>query len=199
MGIASVIHPIPHGDSFIASIEPHVGIWLAVHIVQLFLIGLLGITIGLLVSGLSGTAAMVSRVAIVFFLVFYGAFDGIVGLGTGVLVWLRHMLPTSDQAVAARVVEAFWDARLDPASWILVVILVGALSWLVAAVSAALALRRAGASRLAPWLLILSGIFFGIDHPFPTGTLGMICLLGAVVLLERQRATKRLSSPVTAS
>jgi hypothetical protein len=184
MAIVSVIHPIPHGESFIESIEPHLGTWLAVHIVQLVLIGLLGITMGLLVSGLSGTAAMVSRVAVVFFLVFYGAFDGIVGLGTGVLVWLRQMLSASDQAAAAQLVEAFWDARLDPASLIPVVILTGGLSWLVAATAAGLALR----------LLFLAGLFFGIDHPFPTGTLGMICLLVAVILLERQSVAETESS-----
>jgi hypothetical protein len=194
MAIVSVIHPIPHGESFIESIEPHLGTWLAVHIVQLVLIGLLGITMGLLVSGLSGTAAMVSRVAVVFFLVFYGAFDGIVGLGTGVLVWLRQMLSASDQAAAAQLVEAFWDARLDPASLIPVVILTGGLSWLVAATAAGLALRRAGVPRLAPWLLFLAGLFFGIDHPFPTGTLGMICLLVAVILLERQSVAETESS-----
>jgi hypothetical protein len=26
-----------------------------------------------------------------------------------------------------------------------------------------------------------------VDHPFPSGTAGMVCLLGAVALLERGR------------
>lgn len=63
MGIVSVIHPIASGNSFVEAIEPRLGIWVAVHFVQLLLIGLLGITIGLLMSGLSGTATMLSRVA----------------------------------------------------------------------------------------------------------------------------------------
>ena len=199
MGIVSVIHPVPTGESFIESIEPHLGIWLAVHVVQLALIGLIGITIGLLGSGLSGTAATISRVAVVFFLVFYGAFDGIVGLSTGVLVWLRQTFVSSDQAVTGRLVEAFWDARLDPASLVPVVILIGSFSWLVAATSLGLALRRAGASRSILWLLILSGAFFGIDHPFPTGTLGMICLLGAVILIERKSPKPFEAARVAAS
>jgi hypothetical protein len=34
-------------------------------------------------------------------------------------------------------------------------------------------------------LLIVAGIFFGIDHPSPTGTIGMVSLFAAIVLLHR--------------
>jgi hypothetical protein len=197
MGIVSLIHPVGSPNQTILEvIEPRLGVWMGVHLTMLFLIGLLGISIGLLVSGLSGTAAMLSRVAVVLFLTFYSAFDAVVGIGTGTLVWLHQPLPATDQAAAARLIQDFWDARLELASLIPLVIMIGALSWLAAAASAGLALRRAGAPRFAPWLLFLSGIFFGIDHPFPTGTAGMICLLGAVFLLERQSVKQITSSPL---
>jgi hypothetical protein len=196
-GIVSIIHPLPFGPSIVAAVQPQLGVWLAVHVVQFFLIGLLGLTVWLLVAGLSGRAATVCRLALIPFLVFYAGFDAIVGLGTGQLVLLAQRLPAGEQAVTARLIQHFWDARLDVSTPVPYVILLGALSWVITALAAAVALRRAGASWATVTLLALAGLFFGIDHPFPTGTAAMICLFAAVVLLERQRSRNR--HPISAT
>jgi hypothetical protein len=58
---------------------------------------------------------------------------------------------------------------------------------LFAAGAAALALRASGASRFAVVLLIVAAVSFAIDHPSPTGTIGMLALFAANVLLHRDR------------
>jgi hypothetical protein len=67
------------------------------------------------------------------------------------------------------------------------VIAVGTSAWLVALVATALALRRAGASRRVAALLGVSGVALAIDHPFPTGTIAMACLLAAAMRGKRGR------------
>jgi hypothetical protein len=182
--IVSVIHPSLAGDNVLGRLQPQIGVWLAVHLAQLVLIGLLGAVIWLLVDGLEGGAARVARAAVVPFLVFYTAFDSVVGISTGVLASLTQTLSPQEQLVAGRLVQEFWNARFLPP--IGPVILVADLAWVIAMIAAAVAVRRAGASWLIVGLLAVAGIAFGIDHPFPFGTIGMLGLLLAVILLQRQ-------------
>ena len=56
-----------------------------IHVVQLLLILLLAVAIHWLTDGLTSTAARISRVALLPYLVFYSAFDAGVGRATG---WL---------------------------------------------------------------------------------------------------------------
>jgi hypothetical protein len=64
-------------------------------------------------------------------------------------------------------------------------IMIASLSWLVGIIAAAVALRGISAPRTAAVLLIIAGISFGIDHPMPTGTIGMLALFAANVVLYR--------------
>lgn len=59
------------------------------------------------------------------------------------------------------------------------------------AVATALALRGAGASRLVATLVVVSGVALAIDHPFPTVTIAMGCLLAACALWTRVRVSVR--------
>ena len=90
-----------------------------------------------------------SRVALVFFLAFYTAYEVTVGLGHGILVDYANGLPAAEQAaVAGR------DPGLQPRAAILgdpasIALVLGSLGWVVAMVAAAVAFRRAGGPRLA--------------------------------------------------
>ena len=53
------------------------------HIIQVPLIGLIALAVYLLTAGLEGRAVSVSRWAIGVFAVFFSAYDGTVGIGTG--------------------------------------------------------------------------------------------------------------------
>ena len=66
-------------------------------------------------------------------------------------------------------------------SLIFVLSIVGTAAWVVAVIAAALALRRAGASRGPFVLLILAGVFLLGGHSLPRGTLAF------GVLLRRRR------------
>jgi hypothetical protein len=185
MAVSSVLHPrAPFGRAgMLEFLRPRLSLWMGVHLVQLFLLLLLGLALFLLTEGLSGRAATLSRLATAVFLVFYGAFDSVVGVGTGMLARVVEAQPPIDASLAAEIVDRFWLARLGTPIGPL--ILVACLSWLVAATSAALALRARGAPRSAVVLLVVAGIFFGIDHPWPTGTIGMLALLAATIVLLR--------------
>jgi len=126
----------------------------------------------------------VGRLALIPFLVFYAAFDSIVGIGTGVLAWRAQEIAGPDQAIGFQLVQHFWMSLLDPEIPVLYLYLIGDLSWLVAVIAAAVALRSAGASKIGIVLLVLAGILFSIDHPFPMGSAAMICLFFAIVLLD---------------
>jgi hypothetical protein len=60
-----------------------------------------------------------------------------------------------------------------------------AVAWAVVAVAGAVALHRAGADRLTVGLMALSLVF--LNHPAPTGTLGMLALFAAAFLWDRRR------------
>jgi hypothetical protein len=116
--------------------------------------------------------------------VFYAAFDSVVGIGTGLLAQVVDADRALDPSVGAGVVDHYWLARLDLPIGPL--ILVACLAWLGAVTTAALALRARGASRSAVGLLMAAGVFFAVDHPSPTGTIGMLALFAANVLLLRE-------------
>jgi hypothetical protein len=156
------------------------GWFLTFHVIQLPLIGLVALAVYLLTLGLEGRAASVSRWAAGVFAVFYGAYDTVAGIATGIV--LRNARGFSDEAQAAayEAVKDLPGISLVPLS----LDLVGTLSWVVTLIAAAIALRRAGASRGPFILLILAGVFLMGGHPFPFGTLAFGCLLVAAAWLE---------------
>jgi hypothetical protein len=186
MAVTSLFHPHPplRQPGMIAFLRPRASVWMGVHLAQLVLVLLLGIALWVLTEGLAGRAATVSRIATAAFLVFYGAFDSAVGIGAGLLARAFDADPPVDPAVAAEVMDRYWLSRFDPPIGPLIA--VADLAWLVAAVAAAMAFRAHGASRSSVALLVVAGIAFAIDHPAPTGTIGMLALSAAVVLLLRE-------------
>jgi len=185
MAVASLVHPHPplREPGMLAFLRPRLSLWIDVHVVQLFLVLLLGVALWLLTEGLAGRAATLSRVATVFFLVFYGAFDSVAGIGTGLLARAVDADPALDPTAVAGLVDRYWLARFE--SPIGPLIALADLSWLAATAAAADALRAHGAARSAAILLVVAGIAFGIDHPSPTGTIGMLAFLAANVRLVR--------------
>jgi hypothetical protein len=185
--LVTLLHPLPDWAHIVDSLAPRWTLWMAVHVAQLALVPLLVFSVWMLLDGLTGRLPALARIALVVFAAFYSAFDTIVGLGTGLLVRRVMLLDGAERETAARLAQWFWDARLDPRWPVVWVIGIGTLSWLIAMIATALALRRAGARRRIAVLLIVSGLALAIDHPFPTGTIAMLCLMIAVSLRERTR------------
>jgi hypothetical protein len=149
---------------------------------------LIGLAAYLLISGLEGRAATVSRVALLLFLVFYTAYEVTVGVGTGILADYANGLPADEQAVVADAMQNYNRSGLvgDPASFSL---LVGFFGWVVAMLAAAIAFRRAGAGWLITAFVGLAALF--AIHPPPIGPVGLVCFATAAVLVERWRGDIR--------
>jgi hypothetical protein len=156
------------------------GVWFMwFHFIQVPLIGLIALAVYLLTDGLEGRAVSVSRWAIGVFAVFFSAYDAAAGIGTGYA--LRNARGLSAEGQAA-VYEAVKD--MPVLSLIFGLSIVGTLAWVVALIAAAMALRRAGASRVPFILLILAGVFLMGGHPYPAGTLAFGSFFVATAWLE---------------
>jgi len=157
------------------------GLFIGLHIAQLFLIGGLSYALWLLVEGLEGRAASLARALILPYAIAYTALDSIIGIAGGVMVRDANELPAADQAAAGRLIDATREA--DPAGYALYF---GAgLLWLAAALAAAAALRKS-APRPALMLMAIGAVVFAVGHPRPTGPIGMGLFLAGVLWLERR-------------
>jgi len=182
LAVALWWHPAG-GEDVYAGVRDDVDAWLFVHTAFLLATPLLGIAAFVLLRGLEGRAALVSRVALVFFLVFYTAYESNVGIGTAVLVDYANGLPAAEQAVVAGAIQNYNQNALitDPS----LSMVVGVLGWVTAMVAAAVAFRRAGAGWPLTLLIGFAALF--AVHPPPIGPVGLVCFAAAALLIERSR------------
>ncbi len=188
-------HPPGGEDGVYEGVRHDADAWTFVHTTFLFFTPLMALAVFLLLRGLHGRAATLSRVSLVFFLAFYTAYEVTVGLGTGVLVEYANGLPAAEQAVVADAIQHYNENNIlgDPIS---VSLAAGLLGWMVAMVAAAVALRRAGAGWVLTLLVGLSALF--AIHPPPIGPAALVCFAAAAVLVERRWAfLARPEPPVT--
>jgi cytochrome bd-type quinol oxidase subunit 2 len=166
--VTGTLHLVPASEPTAGSdfdhVVPHWSLWTSIHVLQLVIISLLALAVAALTSGLSDSAASVSRVALVPFVAFYSAFDASVGLSGGLLARYVSGHPSTGEEVSQAA-----DTVTDPLSAPLLagVYLVAVLSWLVAVVGAAVATRRAGAGLAGPVLLVVGAAIFALDHAAP--------------------------------
>jgi hypothetical protein len=188
LAVVLLWHP-PGGDDVYAGVRDDVDAWMLVHTVFLIFIPLMGLAGYLLVSGLTGRAATVSRVGMLLFLVFYTAYEVTVGVGTGILVDYANGLPAAEQDVVADAIQHYNRSDLvgDPLSFSL---LVGFFGWVIGMLAAAVAFRSAGASWPIVVLIGLAALF--AIHPPPVGPIGLACFAAAAVLIERWRGDSRV-------
>ena len=175
-------HPAGGSDVY-EGVRDDAGAWLFVHAAMLVLLPLLAIAAFVVFRDLGGRAALVSRIAILFFLVFFTAYEVSVGVGTGILVDYANSLPAAEQAVVADAIQDYnrnWIVT-DPS----IAMVVGALSWIVAMIAAAIAFRRSGGGW--PVTLLIGGAALFAIHPPPLGPIGLVCFACAAVLIERWR------------
>jgi hypothetical protein len=186
-------HP-PGGTEIYADVKDDVDHWIFVHTSLLLFTPLLGIAAFMLLRGLEGRPAALSRIALIFFLVFYTAYEVTIGLGTGVLVDYANGLPPAEQAAVADAIQHYNGNAIlaDPS----ISLVLGFLGWVVAMLAAAVAFRRAGAGGPVTILVGFAALF--AVHPPPIGPFGLVCFAAAAVLVERARA-RRTSALATSS
>src|ERR1700742_3127960 len=156
-------HPAVDPDNVYESLSDQVNTYLIVHVGTLIFIGLMGAALSMLVRDLPGRAATISRLAIGPCVVFYAAWETVIGLAIGVLVQHGNDVPAGDRPAVADAIQAVGANAIVGDAGVLLV--VGALAWVTAVIAAAVAVRRAGASALATVLLGLSVVV--VSHPPP--------------------------------
>jgi hypothetical protein len=189
-------HPAVDPDSVYESLRDEVSTYLIVHVGTLFFIGSMGVALYMLVRDLPGRAATISRLAIGPFVLFYAAWETVIGLAIGVLVQHANDAPVGDRAAVADAIQAVGENTIVGDAGVL--LMVGALAWVTAVIAAAVGFRRAGAPLLATVLLGLSAVV--VSHPPPIGPIGLACFAGAAGLLAiGQRSSAALNTPAPAS
>jgi hypothetical protein len=176
--------------------DPDVGddatFFIYLHVVQLFLIGLVAYALWLLVEGVESRAATVTRIAIVPYAVFYANFDALAGIATGLIAQEGGNLGAEDGAVVQQLLDNLGEEPILGIFYLL-----SGLSWLVAAAAAALALR----DRAPAWVtvvMLLGAVVFAVAHPWPPGPIGMTLYLFGIAwheLRPRERP-QEVAAPV---
>jgi hypothetical protein len=152
------------------------------------------VAIYLLLRGVEGTAAWVSRIALVPFVVFYSAWEVFQGIGVGILVNELKGLPQAEPALREELVQDFAEhALIGPFG---VFGSIGSMGLIVAAIAAGVALyRHAGAPVSVPVLLGISGLLITV-HPPPYGPIGLALFILAVLIFWRSQSTARATAAV---
>ena len=166
-----------HADNPEVGDETGLFIWL--HIGQLFLIGGLAYLLWLLVEGLESRAAKVARALILPFVVLYTALDAVLGIAWGIVAEKANELPVADQPAAGRLI----DALLEPEPLGYVLYFGAGLLWLAVALTVVIALWKA-APRPALVLMAMGATVFALGHAKPVGPIGMTLFLAGVAWLE---------------
>jgi hypothetical protein len=185
-----LFHPGGDATEMYSTLRDELTPWLAVHLGMLLFIPLMAAAVYVLLRGVRGTAARVSRIALAPFVVFYGAFETLQGIGNGVLAHEVNGLPESQRATGSALVQGFGENVLIRDMGVFSSL--GGLAFIVVAIAAGIALHRhAGAPVSVAVLLALAG-FLITAHPPPFGPTGLaLFILAVLILARRQRGTAR--------
>jgi len=186
-----IFHPTGAGDDLYPVVRDEVTSWQVVHIGTLLFVPLMAAVVLLLLRGLEGRAALISRAALIVFAVVHMAWEVMIGIGSGVLVNEVNDLSDAERPIGADLVEGYTDSGL-----IRGLELIGTGAWIAALVTAGIALvREAGASRLVLVLLVFSALPTAW-HVAPFGQIGLALFIGALVLVLR--GTPSATAPAVA-
>ena len=189
-----LFHPGGDGTEIYLDAQDNVARFLVVHVGMMLFIPLMAVAIFLLLRGVEGTAARVSRIALVPFVVFYSAWETLQGIGVGILVNEVKGFPQAEGGLREDLVQDFAEHPLIGPFGVFGSI--GSLGLIVAAIAAGLALyRHAGAPVSVAVLLGISGLLITV-HPPPYGPTGLALFIVAVLIFRRSRSGARAPAPL---
>ena len=169
-------------DDVYSGLRDEVARWQVVHVFTLVFIGLMAAAVYVLVRDLRGTAARVSRLALLPFVLFYAAWEVVIGLATGVLVQHANDSPADERPAVSDAIQSLQDNVIvgDPG-----IVLGHRRAELVDGGDRR---RRclSACRRPAPSLAVLLGLsLIIVAHPPPSGPVGLVFFAVAVTLLAR--------------
>jgi hypothetical protein len=178
-----LFHPTGDGEDLYPIVGDEVTAWVIVHVGTLLFVPLIAAVVYLLLRGVEGTAAQVSRIALGLAVLFYVTFEVLIGIGVGLFSDAVNGLAGAEQQAGAKAIEEFADNRV-----IEVFELLATVSLLGALTAAGIALwRSAGAPLAVPILLVLAAIPIAFHVP-PFGQVGLALFIAAVLLVVRARS-----------
>jgi hypothetical protein len=172
--VLGVLHPTSNPE-----LGDETGLFIGLHVAQLFLIGGLAYLLWLLVEGLDGRAARVARALILPFVIAYTALDAVLGLAWGIAAKKANELPAPDQAAAGRLIHNLNEPELFG----YIGYFGAGLLWLAVALTVVTALGKK-APRPALVLMAMGAIVFALGHARPMGPIGMGLFLAGIAWLE---------------
>jgi hypothetical protein len=188
-----LFHPSGDAGSIYADVHDDVAAMLVVHVGMLLFIPLMAAVIWLLIRGIDSTAARVSRIALIPFVVFYSAWETLQGIANGVLVDEVNGLPEADRALGADLIQSFAESPMVRDFGVFAIL--GSLGLIVAILAAGMALRAdAGAPAWVPVMFGIAGLLI-TGHPPPTGPLGLVLFVLAFILFTRSVSAARTAAP----
>ncbi len=186
-----LFHPVGDGD-FYPIIHDNLVAWQAVHVGMMIFIPLFAVAVYMLLRGVGGKVAAVSRMSLVVFAVVYGAWEAMMGVGTGVLATEIDALPEAERAAGSELLQSYAESPwlADPGPYASI----GGMALVVALVTAGVALvREVDAPRSVAVLLSLSAIPITFHVP-PFGQFGLALFVGAAWLALNREAPVRAPS-----
>jgi hypothetical protein len=172
--VLGLLHPTSNPE-----VGDETGLFIGLHVAQLFLIGGLACMVWLLVEGLDGRAAAVARALILPFVIVYTALDSVLGIAWGIVAQEANELPLADQRAAGRLI----DALLEPEPLGYVLYFGAGVLWLAVALTVVTALGRSS-PRPALVFMAIGASVFALGHARPVGPIGMALFLAGVAWLE---------------
>ncbi len=138
--------------------------WLFVHFAQLPVAALLTIVLLALLWPMAGLAALIARIAVIVWAIFFSAFDSIAGIATGMLIEGGHADAATylfEHSVVGGEASVL-SALAHPV-------------WAVVAIAGGLAVRRAGGPVVSQAAMFVS-LPFALSHVGPLATMAMLSL-----------------------
>jgi hypothetical protein len=172
--LIAVLHPVG-GGTFYQGIADNQERWIAMHLVGAVLFPAMAVVVWSLMRDLPSRAARVARFALAPYVVFYAAWEVVVGISTWVLVHDGQSEGAVNALIGSPIVGEGGVFNT-----------VGSVGWITAAIAAAVAVRAAGASRTTV-ALVAAGSVMAMHVP-PFGPLALILLAAGIHRVARRRA-----------
>jgi hypothetical protein len=161
LGLLETLHPvIRDARTAYQVLEHQVGWWIALQLLQIALSCLLALLVLRLLAGRHGPATTLSRIGLAIFLLCSLAYEGVIGIGTGLLVAHANALALAARACLVSqsgIVKAIAACYGSPIGTGLVVL--GGLAW----IGAALATMRALSNQHDPDTVVI-GLPIGCER-----------------------------------
>ncbi|NDI36173.1 hypothetical protein [Chengkuizengella sediminis] len=181
LGTLEIWHPHHVDFNDMVSSNEKANRWLTIHLLQLPLFGLLALSILFLLEKARNAASFISKIALCFFVVYYTALDSVAGISTGIL--FNFLKSNPDLAQTEAMNQLFLSLFHIQVPGGTMIVKIAVVSWLVAGISATIALYIKGYNRVGVILIGIATIVFQ-SHAYPNGTIAMYLLTIGIIMIQ---------------